>query len=128
MLRRRRQAIEQTKVIDERRWSRVEPFMNLTESPIENTPAKMLFSKGTEDGFLFLTDQALIFYSDKTSLGLRVPFEAFEAINSPGGSKVTFNYRTGDDSGAHVSVEVYPSPISQKLLDDVVSRVSTLRP
>lgn len=109
--------------IDLRRWSTVEEFLGADEEPLHNTPCRYLFAEGIELGTLFLTDQALICSIDEGASVLRLTFDEIKLVSPKGRNVFRIGYVPTGGEPTATDVELYPSPLSQELWAELISRL-----
>lgn len=114
--------------IDARRWALVAPYMGHGEQRLYNTPCKVMYADGPVIATAYVTDRALIWAhtEGETFGGDRVEFEDIESLQPQGGSTVFVGFRQ-DEGAFGVRLELYPSPLSQQLWDELVRRATEAR-
>lgn len=119
----RRTAKKRTASIDAQRWSVVEHLLVPGEVQVENTPCRLLDPDGTvgvPDLVLYLTDRAVLL--GKPGETGRIDFAEIKharAEQGPGELRLVMEAHVKDNLTEFV-VDVYPSPISADLINDLL--------
>lgn len=111
--------------IDQQRWGRVRHLMRSDETELHNTPCKVHYADQTASGFAFVSSQALMWAYDDGELvnqTQRISFVDIAHLTPKEGSCVWIGWHENEDR-IGVTLEFYPSPLSQALYDELLDRV-----